>query len=278
MFGAAPAMNVSRPKKAIIIAAGRGRRLIPYTDEMPKCMVPIAGRSILEWQLDAFRGCGVDEIVIIRGYLGHVLEARAADLGPGVRFVDNPDFESNNILHSLFCAADEIDGPLYITYSDIVFTESVARTLHDAAGEICLIIDRDFGDIYEGRTEHPLHEAEVADLDEKGHVHRVGKRALPPEDAWGEFIGLAKLSATGTDWLRRAWTELCSDYRGREDQPFQRAAAFRNAYLTDMLQHLIDAGRPLTPVGIRGSWREIDTVQDYQRALSLIGSAAKDWK
>jgi choline kinase len=271
-------MHCARPRKAIIIAAGRGKRLMPYTDQMPKCLVPVAGRSILQWQLDALRAGGVDEVVVVRGYLGHVLEERAAELGPGVRFVDNPAYDSNNILHSLFHAAAELRGPLFITYSDIVFTKDVVRALVDAPGDICLTIDRDFALIYEGRTEHPLSEAEVADLDPAGTVRRVGKRALPAEDAWGEFIGLAKLSAAGTDWLAQAWRELGEVYAGREHERFQRAASFRNAYLTDMLQHLIDAGRPITPVAIRGSWREIDTVQDLTRADSLLGSAAEDWK
>jgi choline kinase len=268
-------MNVVRPDKAIIIAAGRGQRLMPYTDHMPKCLVPVADRSILEWQLYALRAAGVREVVIVRGYLGHVLEER--DLGPGVRFVENPDFERNNVLHSLFYAAAELCGAVYISYSDIVFTPSVARALMNASGDICVTIDQDFARIYEGRTEHPLSEAEVADLGSAGLVRRVGKRSLPPEDAWGEFIGLAKLSSEGTEWLTRAFAELCESYRGREDQPFQRAARFGNAYLTDLLQHLIDAGRPVTPVGIRGSWREIDTVQDLTRANSLLGSDPEDW-
>lgn len=269
--------TMDRPKKAIVIAAGRGRRLMPYTDQMPKCLVPVAGRAILHWQLAAFRAAGIDDIVIIRGYLGHVLEARASELGPGVRFIDNPAFEHNNILHSLFHAHAELDQPVLLTYSDIVFTPAVVRALLDQPGDICLTIDRDFARIYEGRTDHPLSEAEVAAVDERGRVARVGKRALPVEHAFGEFIGLSRLSALGVRWLTDAWDELCERYHGREDQPFQRAAAFRTAYLTDLWQHLIDAGHRLTAHPIRGAWREIDTVQDLERADTLLGSAAKDW-
>lgn len=265
--------------KAIIIAAGMGRRLAPYTDEMPKCLVPVADRPIMRWQMDALRAHGVDEFVVIRGYLGNILEQRSGELGGGtVRFVDNAEFRANNILLSLFKADTEIDGPLILTYSDIIFTDDVVRALLDCDGDISLIIDRDFADIYEGRTDHPLEEAEVSDLDDRGLVRRVGKRSLPPDRAWGEFIGLMKLSAEGTRWLRDAWIALSAEYEGRHDQPFQRAKEFRNAYLTDILQHLIDAGRPVTPVGIRGRWREIDTVQDLQRARALLQSDEEDWK
>ena len=271
---------MTRPTKAIIIAAGRGRRLMPYTDQMPKCLVPVAGRSILGWQLRAFELAGIEEVVIIRGYLGDVLEARIDEFRGGleVRFVDNVDYLHNNILQSLFCARADLVGPLLISYSDIVFTPAVVRALLDSPGEICLTIDRDFALIYEGRTEHPLEEAEVADLFPDGRVRRVGKRSLPADEAWGEFIGLARLSELGTRWLTEAWSGLEQSFAGREQEPFQRANAFVNAYLTDLLQHLIDSGRALMPSAIRGCWREIDTVQDLQRANSLIGSAAEDWK
>jgi choline kinase len=254
--------------KAIVIAAGRGKRLMPYTDRMPKCLVPVDERTILRIQLDAFRAHGVDDVVLIRGYLGDVLEARRGELGE-VRFVDNPDWEKNNILESLFFAEEEIVGPVLLTYSDIIFTEEVVRRVVAAPGDVSLVIDRRFRDIYEGRTEHPLPEAEVSDLDASGRVARVGKRALPPDEAYGEFIGLAKLSVEGARWFRDAWRDLRRAYAGRETEPFQRAASFRNAYLTDLLQHLIDAGRPVEPVAIDGMWREIDTVQDLERARAM---------
>ena len=268
-------------ERAIIIAAGRGRRLMPYTDEMPKCLVPVDDRTILGVQLDAMRASGVREVVIIRGYLGQVLEARRGELGGGVRFVENRAWEHNNILESLFCAEQDIDGPVLLSYSDIIFTEEVVRRLVAAEGDVCLVIDRAFRDVYEGRTDHPLEEAEVSDLDERGLVRRVGKRALPPEEAYGEFIGLAKLSAEGARWLRDAWRELQARYAGRAMEPFQRAPSFRAAYLTDMLQHLIDGGRPIHPVAIDGQWREIDTVQDLERARAMLestGATQERWR
>ena len=271
-------MSVEKVEKAIVIAAGRGRRLMPYTDQMPKCLVPVDHRSILGIQLEAFRAYGVRDVVIIRGYLGDVLTGRAGELGGPVRFVDNPDWEHNNILESLFCAEQEIEGPVLLTYSDIIFTPDVVAKLVAAPVDVGLIIDRAFRDVYEGRSDHPLPEAEVSDLDERGLVKRVGKRALPPEDAFGEFIGLAKLSLEGARWMRDAWSELRASYRGRESEPFQRAPSFRAAYLTDILQHLIDAGRPIHPVAIDGEWREIDTVQDLERARAMLGSAKEAWR
>jgi L-glutamine-phosphate cytidylyltransferase len=263
---------VARPTRGVFVAAGMGRRLLPYTDEMPKCLVPVRGRPILVRALEAFRAHGVSDMVVVRGYRAEVLDRRRAELGPGVRFVENLDYQRNNILHSLFCAEPDLDGPFLFTYSDIVFAPEVVGSLMDAPGDICLVVDREYATVYEGRTEHPLSEAEVCRLDDHGNVAAVGKRAVPPEQAFGEFIGLAKLSAVGARALLDAWRRLSRQYAGRDDAPFQRAPRWQTAYLTDLLQYLIDAGFPLTPVVIEGRWREIDTVQDLERAEHAV-----DW-
>ena len=256
---------VSRPTRAIIVAAGMGRRLAPYTDEMPKCLVPIAGRPMIVRQLDAFRAHGVDDIVVVRGYKAEVLERRRAELDP-VRFVENADYQKNNILQSLFKAAPLLDGPFLSTYADIVFGREVVTALMDAPGDICLVIDRDFAKVYEGRTEHPLSEGEVSAVSPAGLVTHVGKRSCPVDGAYGEFIGLAKYSARGARALCDAYAALAA-----AAAPFPRNT-WQGAYLTDLYEHLIAAGFPITPVPIHGRWREIDTVQDLERA-----DRAVDW-
>jgi len=183
-----------------------------------------------------------------------------------VRFVENAGYRDNNILQSLFHAEADLGEAFLFTYADIVFARHVVARLMQAPGDICLVVDRRFADVYVGRTEHPLSEAEVCLVGADGRVAKVGKRALPPEEATGEFIGLAKLSAEGAQLFTEAYRALAAAYAGRDDAPFQRAPAWRNAYLTDLLQHLIDQGAPVTPVFIDGDWREIDTVQDLERA------------
>jgi choline kinase len=248
-------------KKAIIVAAGRGKRLGNETDEIPKCMVKVAGRSILHWQLRALESAGVTDIVVVRGYRGDLISAPGHDL----RFIENPEWASNNILASLMYAAAEMDGGFYFSYSDIVFAPAVARQLRDETiGDppAALIVDRRWEDAYVGRTLHPVSEAELARV-EAGAVVRVGKKAVPQESAQGEFIGLARFSDAGGRALRKVWERALS---GGLDQPFGRAAMLRNAYLTDGLNAMADDGLRLQPVFIDGTWREIDTQQDLASA------------
>jgi choline kinase len=260
--------------RAILIAAGRGKRLGTHTDEIPKCMVEVAGRPIFGWVWQALAAVGVKELVVIRGYRGDVLETFIRGVVPGAVFVDNPEWQTNNILLSLACARAKLDRPAYVLYSDIVFTPDVARAAAASSAEIGLVIDREFRTIYEGRTEHPLDEGEVADLMPDGSVARVGKRALPPEDAIGEFIGLVRLGTRGMATVARTLDQLQHRFAGKDDAPFQRAARYRNAYLTDLLQELIDGGIRVDPILIAGQWREIDTGQDLDRARLLLESWA----
>lgn len=264
-------------KRAILIAAGRGKRLGTHTDEVPKSMVPVGDKPILGWVWDAFAKAGIEELVVIRGYRGDVLEDFVKDLVPKAIFVDNTQWQTNNVLLSLMYARPFLDQPCLLSYSDIIFTPAVARAAVESPADIGLVIDRKFRDIYEGRTEHPLDEGEVSDLMPDGSVARVGKRALSPADAVGEFIGLSKLSERGVAAVARTIDKVAHDFAGREDQPFQRAATYKNAYLTDLWQVMIDAGIRIDPVFIDGQWREIDTSQDLERARVLVQSTS-EWR
>src|SRR5450755_4649176 len=190
--------------KAIIVAAGRGRRLGSETEEIPKCMVEVAGRAILHRQLDALAAAGVDDVVIVRGYRGDKIAPPAG--GPPLRFVENPDWAENNILTSLLYAEREMKDGFLFSYSDIVFAPEHARRLAEAPGPVALVIDRRWRDAYEGRTLHPVSEA---------------------EEAAGEFIGLARFSAEGAEALSEVWREARAV--GRK-APFGAAATLDQAY------------------------------------------------
>src|SRR5207302_5929762 len=149
-----------------------GRRLSPYTDDRPKCLVEINGKSILARQVDAYRAAGVDEIVIVRGYMKDKIQL------PGARYYENDAFRDNNILVSLFYAEPAMDGEFLFSYSDIVFRPEVVRTVLDTPGDYALVIDRRWQDAYVGRVHHPVEEGEVARVD-GGRVTLVGKKTMP---------------------------------------------------------------------------------------------------
>jgi L-glutamine-phosphate cytidylyltransferase len=247
--------------KAIIVAAGMGRRLQPYTDDRPKCLVEINGRAILHRQIDAYRACGVDELVLVRGYRKDQIVV------PGARTFDNDQFRENNILTSLFYAEEAMAGGFLFSYSDIVFRPEAVRAALDTPGDFSLVIDRRWMDAYHGRKDHPVEEGEVARVSADGRVELVGKKTVPANEASGEFIGLARFSARAVEKMRERFHARKRELLGK---PYGRAPKFEVAYLTDLLNDLISSGEEMRAAYIDGGWREIDTVEDLERAKPIV--------
>ena len=243
--------------KAIIIAAGMGNRLKPLTNDKPKCMLEVRGKTLLQHQIDTFRACGIDEIAVIKGYKKEKINI------PGLKYYINDNYENNNILNSLFYAEAELNDEVIFCYSDILFEKFVVERLLQSQEDISLVVDIDWRGYYEGRTNHPIEEAENVIFDADNHVVEIGK-IIPHKDAvHGEFIGMVKCSRRGAEILKRHFHRDKELFWGK---PFQRASTFENAYLTDIFQDMVDLGVPIHCVIIEKGWIEIDTAQDYERA------------
>ena len=249
--------------KAIIIAAGMGTRLNPLTNDRPKCMLKLNGKTILQHQLDVFHANGITDISLIKGY-----KKEAIDYA-GLKYYINDNYKNNNILNSLFYAEKEMDDEFITCYSDILFSEKVVRNLMANGEDIAVIVDVDWTGYYEGRTEHPIEEAENVIYDGDKNVAEIGKIVNNNEAVNGEFIGMVKCSKRGAEIFREYFNKAKNDFWGK---PFVRAKTFDVAYLTDFIQYLVNNSINVKCVEIEQGWMEIDTVQDFERAEKLISS------
>lgn len=249
--------------KAIIIGAGRGNRLMPLTDGLPKCMLGVGNKRVLDWILEALIDSGIDDVVFIGGYQ---IEKVKHDY-PHLRFCHNTDWENNNILTSLFYAEEEMDGAFVSSYSDIIYRSNVVEKLLQSEADITLAVDTDWRRRYVGRLLHPESQAEKMIVkDDK--VVQIGKH-LDSDKAYGEFIGLAKFSKRGAEIIKTTYHEVVNEY---QDRPFHQAISIQKAYLTDMIQELIDRGYAIHKVDINGNWIEMDTEEDFERASKEFGA------
>ena len=121
--------------RAIILAAGRGSRLHPLTENAPKCLTEIGGASLLQHQLATLRACGITDILIATGYLSDQLEF------PGTRQVHNPDWASTNMVETLFAAEAEFGDDLLVCYADILYETKLIKALLAATHEITVCIN-----------------------------------------------------------------------------------------------------------------------------------------
>jgi choline kinase len=243
--------------KAIIIGAGRGRRLMPLTEDEPKCFAPIAGKRILDWILDALAGGGFTprDVVYVGGYLLPVIKQAY----PEFTYVENVDWERNNILASLFCAEDYMADGFVCSYADIVYRPQPVRQMMDSSHDVTMIVDTDFRRRYADRSMHPETDAEKVRT-EGDRVVEVSRR-IPAADASGEYIGVAKFSPHGAAQLREHYHRVVAEYG---EGPFQGAASVRVAYLIHLFQEMLEHGIAMHKVDTHGQYFEIDTTEDYR--------------
>ena len=244
--------------KALIIAAGLGSRLKKHTVNLPKCMLDFGGKTLLERQLEAYRKCGVTNISLVRGYKKEKINYK------GLRYFENTDYRNNNILNSIFYAEKIIDGNIIISYSDILFEPLVVKRALESNHDISVVVDIDWRGYYVGRKDHPIAEAENVIFNSNNEVEKIGKINTGKEEVHGEFIGMIKLTNRGAKIFKQHFHRLKKIYWNK---PFQRAKTFQKAYLTDFIQELVDIGIKVHCVIIESGWKEIDTVEDYKKAL-----------
>lgn len=247
--------------KAIIIGAGRGSRLRHLTEEIPKTLVPVLGRPMLDSILEALAAGGFrrSDVVFICGYRAEVIQAAYPDL----TYVENRDWERNNILLSLLCAREHLAGGFVSTYADIVYRPEIVADLVRSSRDLALACDTDWRRRYRGRSQHPETDAEKLRA-EGERVVEISRR-IAPERATGEFIGVMKASAAGAAALVEAFDEVRASHAGRE---FREGRSFEKAYLIDLLQHMVERGAEMHRVDTHGGYMEIDTLEDAELAES----------
>jgi choline kinase len=230
---------------------------MPTTADAPKCYAQVAGKRLLDWALEAFSANGLDRVCFIGGYR---IEKVKADY-PQFTFRENPEWESTNILASLFYAADVMDEGFICCYSDVLFTPDIVARLASSSADMALGVDTGWLERYEHRSDHPPDDAEKVTV-ANGDVTRVDRK-IPEGDAYGEYIGVAKFSPAGAARLRENYERCRKEFAGK---PWRDARDFENAYKILLFQDMIEQGEKFGHVDTPGGYIEVDTQQDFEYA------------
>lgn len=119
----------------IILAAGRGSRLGEKTEEKPKCLLELAGKSLLHRQLEAMRGAGIDKIIVVRDYLGYMIKG-------DFTAVDNPSWHNTNMVASLMCVKDWFKNEsAVVSYADVIYDKQAVKKLKETKETIAMLYD-----------------------------------------------------------------------------------------------------------------------------------------
>ena len=237
---------------AVILAAGMASRLRPLTNNTPKCLLDVKGRSLLERSMDALIGCGIRDFVIVTGYLHQMIEEFVRNRYGGsihVDFIHNDVFESTNNIYSLWLSRPAVDGKNFLLLdSDLLYDPQIARNVIDHPSENVLTLIR-----------HELGEEEMkVVLGENGNITEISKTCSPAAAA-GESLGIEKI---GADYSTALFCEL---------DKMMNLEHLENKFYELAFERLIPQGHTYSVVDASDYFScELDTVEDFENAKSII--------
>ena len=241
--------------KAIILAAGRGSRMMKLTEDRPKCLVEFKGKTLLDWQLSAISAAGINEVGIVTGYRRELIADR------GSAEFHNPAWAETNMVSSLERAAAWLESDVcLVSYSDIFYESEAPRLLSATPAEIAITYDPLWLKTWQRRFENPLSDAETFRLRQDGSVLEIGNKAERIEDIQGQYMGLLRIEPKGWREMQRVLGQLSHADRA-------------NIHMTGLLQRVAIAGVcKVVAIAYAGEWGEIDSASDL--AAYVEGSNA----
>jgi len=234
--------------KAIVLSAGQGRRLLPRTERVPKCLLPVCGRPLIGRQIDALAACGIVDVTVVVGFAAASVETVLAELyGAGrARTLYNPYFASSDNLVSCWVARVEMQQDFLLLNGDTLFAASVLEQLLSApAHPVTLAVSR--------KDRYDDDDMKVM-LDGDRLVH-VGKK-LPPDRVQAESIGMMTFRGAGPQLFRDAL-----------ERAIRTQEAQRQWYLS-LIDTLAQRGVVFTRSIPSQGWTEVDTPEDLERAAT----------
>jgi choline kinase len=219
-------------------------------------MVEIEGRSLLERQLDVLQAEHQGPIVLVTGYRAEKITR------VDVKKVFNARYAETNMVWSLFCAENDLAEGAIVAYGDIVYSRAVLRELLDSKADIAVTVDKAWESYWRARNENFLEDAETLKLADDGKILEIGRKPKGLEEIQGQYMGLVKYTGRGIQALKDAYRHAC-DAGTLGGRPIEKA------YMTDLIQAVIDAGFPVQSVPVYGEWVEVDSVGDLELPLTV---------
>lgn len=231
--------------KAIILAAGVGRRLSPITDTIPKCLIKVRGKTIIERYLENFERLGIKKAVFVVGHLKEKIMAELGTESHGVKitYLNNELFEQGNIF-TVHLASQAFDDDIIMMDADVIFHPGLLERQLKSANKNCYLMD-------EGFVETDGEECKVAALN--GRVVANNRKIIKKYDRVGEGLGFLKLSLATALELKKIVAEFIA--RGETSKEYEDA-------LEILLEREVVGFEPVGDL----PWTEIDFVDDIEKA------------
>jgi len=243
---------------ALILAAGQGKRLGDLGKLQPKCLTEIFGKPIIERLIETLAHEKIKPIYIVTGYKNIFLK------NYNLNEFYNDQYESTNMVYSMFIANDlfkKNKEDLIISYGDIIYEKNNLAKLIESDAEISIMVDLNWRKLWSIRFSNPLDDAETMKIDAGLNIKELGKKTEDYNEVQGQFTGLLKFRKDSLPKIKKYYENLKSNFKD-----------YKNLYMTDFIQLLIDSGFEVKAVPVLGGWLEIDTENDIKCYEKLIDS------
>lgn len=234
--------------KAIILAAGRGRRMGGLTESKPKCLVEFRQKPLFDWQIEGLRKAGIKDIAVVTGYRRNLLQR------PGLREFHNLRWKETNMVSSLAGADEWLNTTdCIVSYSDIFYDYSAVEILMGSNDSLAVTYDPNWLEQWQRRFDNPLDDAETFRLNSDNTLAEIGKKPPSIESVQGQYMGLLRITPQGWSEISRIRMEMSE-------------AARDKIHMTGTLQKIIAAGNvPVKALPYTGEWAEFDSEEDLIR-------------
>jgi len=230
--------------KAIVLAAGKSTRLYPLTASLPKCLLNIADKAIIDYQIEALVAAGLKEMVIVIGFQKEMIVDHLARKKYPIQitYIEDPKYEVSNPIRSLWCAREHLNDRIIFFHCDVLFSKDALLLLLDHPNESAMLYRERQWDVEAGKII----------VDPSGQVLELGKH-IEESRATGEYLQIAKFDS---DFSQRLKTVL-EDYMQTK----------RDGYTIDAFNEVVKDGS-IRAIGVPfdGLSMEVDTVEDYETA------------
>ncbi len=248
--------------KAVILAAGSGTRLKKYTENLPKGMLSFMGKTIIERQIEIYRACGIGDIIIVRGFASEKITYK------DVKYYTNEKYASTNMVESLMEAKAEFDDDIIVSYSDILFEPGMLGKMMATVADFACAVDDNWKAYWKKRYGKVDFDTESLTIDGEDNITELGLENPTVEKISARYIGLLKFSVSGLKFIQET---MEAAYREFGDKPWQQSGkTVRKAYMTDLLNAIIESGREVKAVHFNNGWIEFDTNEDYENAMEWV--------
>jgi len=245
-----------RPKgtetRAIVLAASHGHALGELTEDKPKVMLSVGGKTVLRHLLDEFKNQNINQVTLVAGYKPDSVDASGLDMHI------NKDYATTGELVSLAEVVSEFHEDMIITYGDLLFRSYILRDLLESDGEIVAVIDSTVeNDNYSGSPDYAYCSEEEDRTIFKRDIflnHVSEEKKSLPDIPSGRWIGMLRVRGQGRQWIEDAIDELKSH------------SGFKKMSLADLLNQLIKMDHPVKVHYINGHWIDINALADIDRA------------